>query len=59
MVYLVGNKKEFSNIVLVKADSREVVESRLVFKEDEGIVGRLTDSEITVLYSSEFVVIQA
>ncbi len=57
MVYVIVNTKDFSNLVLVKADSQIIVRDRLIHKPDEKIIGEFTDREIEALNISKFAVI--
>jgi len=59
MVYLIGDVKMKGRVTLVKATDETEIQARLILRDGEMIVGRLTDNEITVLESSSFVVMQA
>lgn len=59
MVYVIAGGEIQGKVLLVKADNREDVEARVRLKEDEDIVGSLTNNELSALDTSSFAVITA
>lgn len=59
MVYLIQDADESSRFMVVKAENEEELRSYLKIKGSQTIVGRMTDADVTVLYSAGFAVISA
>jgi len=59
MVYIVTDSKENGKVVLVKCEDRGEIEKRLILSPTQEISGTLTDNEVSVLTTSNFVVITA
>ena len=59
MVYLLVQGEIVGRIVLVKAETEEILAERIKICEGEKIVGRLTSAEISVLDTTAFAVISS
>lgn len=59
MIYLIAKGEIVGSVLLIKATDETEARSRLSLKEDEKIIGRLTDNEMSVLSTSHFVVMSA
>jgi len=57
MVYIVIDLISQKNPMLVQAENEDEVKERLILKETERIVGRITDMELKVLDTNSFTVV--
>lgn len=59
MVYLIGDSKDLKEIMLVKAKDDEEINERLKLRDNQDIIGRLTDGEVSTLDTCAFAVLMA
>lgn len=57
MVYIILCDEGRQGVMLVKADDRKAVESKLVITEQHKFVGKINDNELEVLNHSSFTVV--
>jgi len=59
MVYIIWDFAEKHKVTVVSAENEDEVKERLILKDTEKIVGRLTDAELAVLSVHSFGVVTA
>ena len=59
MVYIIQDSESEFTVLVVKAVSESKLAEIVKLKATEKVIGKLSENELAVLYSSDFVVIEA